>query len=299
MNHTTAPQNTARNLIAFPATARPLTLAIGQIVSYEDRANPMQKAVVIDLSDGRQTCVFEDGHKSQVRYTDCDGSCGWRKHSEILSAEEMEAFLTRAATAKQTKIEEAASAKIEAEKEHAEQTAKLIAEFQMLERQGGKYRGQVLAARNIRKLLKLNFPGMKFEVTSQSYSGGNSVSVHWENGPTTAEVEKITGKFQAGSFDGMEDIYRYESSAFTDLFGEAKYVQEQRHVTDDKLREIADEMGYAGTPVVHGDIQGQDYHTNEAFRRRWYSRSFYTAPSTKERASKAVTSPVHAPVLCW
>lgn len=95
--------------------------------------------------------------------------------------------------------------------------------------QGG-YSTAKLGAKNIRTELKKAFPGIKFSVTSETYSGGDSIDIGWTLGPTTAEVEKITGKYQEGHFDGMEDIYNTDrENVFAPLFGGAKYVSENRH----------------------------------------------------------------------
>ncbi len=63
------------------------------------------------------------------------------------------------------------------------------------------------AATFIRHELKIYFPVIKFTVRSHNYSGGHSVNVGWENGPTTERVDKIIKKYQGGTFDGMTDCY--------------------------------------------------------------------------------------------
>ena len=63
------------------------------------------------------------------------------------------------------------------------------------------------ASEEIRKVLKIAFPGIKFSVKSSTYSGGDSVRISWENGPTMKQVEQYTKDFQYGNFNSMEDIY--------------------------------------------------------------------------------------------
>ena len=82
--------------------------------------------------------------------------------------------------------------------------------------------GRVIAAKNIRIELKTAFPGVKFSVTSESFSGGNAVDIRWEGWPSCDEVEKITKKYQHGYFDGMTDSYTYEKAG---KYGSAQYVQ--------------------------------------------------------------------------
>ena len=66
-------------------------------------------------------------------------------------------------------------------------------------------------AKLVRKALKGKFPGVKFSVRSSTYSGGASVSIGWTDGPTTAEVDAVTGIFAGASFDGMIDLKTYSS----------------------------------------------------------------------------------------
>jgi hypothetical protein len=88
------------------------------------------------------------------------------------------------------------------------------------------------AAKNLRIQLKRAFPGVKFQVKTERYSGGNSMNVRWIDGPTADQVEFIADKYSAGKFDGMTDCYNYEACAFTDAFGEAMYVFCSRENSD-------------------------------------------------------------------
>ncbi|WLZ51947.1 hypothetical protein QPR65_22705 (plasmid) [Enterobacter hormaechei] len=87
-----------------------------------------------------------------------------------------------------------------------------------------------LVAKNIRAELKKTFPGVKFSVKKHSY---DSVGITWTDGPTTAEVEAVTDKYEDGKFNSMEDIYEYNRSAFTDIFGGVKYVNTRREYSDE------------------------------------------------------------------
>lgn len=86
------------------------------------------------------------------------------------------------------------------------------------------------ATKNIKKELAQAFPGVKFSVRRRHYT---AIDIDWDNGPTTKEVEAITSKYQEGSFDGMTDCYEYsKDDSFTDLYGGARYVFENRHYAD-------------------------------------------------------------------
>lgn len=90
----------------------------------------------------------------------------------------------------------------------------------------------IAAAKNIRIELKAAFPGVKFSVKTSRYSMGNSIDINWTDGPTNDQVSAITCRYEAGSFDGMTDCYNYEHSAWTDAFGEGKYVHTRREYSD-------------------------------------------------------------------
>ena len=78
-------------------------------------------------------------------------------------------------------------------------------------------------AKAIRTELKINFPGVKFSVKSECFSGGNSVKVDWIDGPGKDKVNAITSKYQYGHFNAMEDMY--ENSNEKSELPQVKYVQ--------------------------------------------------------------------------
>lgn len=94
------------------------------------------------------------------------------------------------------------------------------------EKNKGKSSSHAGAAAAIKTELQKAFPGIKFSVTSDSYSMGDSVHIGWEDGPTTKEVEAISGKYQYGSFNSMEDLYEHTNSR--DDIPQTKYVSENR-----------------------------------------------------------------------
>jgi Large polyvalent protein associated domain 29 len=92
-------------------------------------------------------------------------------------------------------------------------------------------------AKLVRKALKTAFPGVKFSVRSSTYSGGASIRVGWTDGPTSKEVEAITGKFSGAGFDGMIDL---------------KYHKEHWLMPDGSV-EVARNEGTAGS---RGSVEG-------------------------------------------
>ncbi len=74
-----------------------------------------------------------------------------------------------------------------------------------------EYLSAVETAKFIRPLLKKHFPGVKFYVRSETYSGGCSVTVSWIDGPVTNKVEDVVKVLQGSGFDSMIDL-RYNRS---------------------------------------------------------------------------------------
>lgn len=85
-----------------------------------------------------------------------------------------------------------------------------------------------VAAENIRRELKRQFPTVKFSVRSEH----NSIRVCWNDGPTTDQVTELTQRHRHGSFDGMTDCYeRNHDATFADVFGGVSYVFDNRDST--------------------------------------------------------------------
>jgi len=61
-------------------------------------------------------------------------------------------------------------------------------------------------AKLVRAQLKKHFPGVKFSVRSQSYSGGASIDISWTDGPATRLVDPVARQFRGAAFDGMIDL---------------------------------------------------------------------------------------------
>lgn len=121
-----------------------------------------------------------------------------------------------------------------------EAKARFEAEFPDRVPDDAKMSRQARAAKNMRMQLKGAFPGVKFSIKSRSFAGGDSVDVSWVLGPTTGEVDAIIGRYEPGSFNGMEDIYEYDRdavrSAFRAVMGATKYAHSQREIPQE-LRE--------------------------------------------------------------
>ena len=114
----------------------------------------------------------------------------------------------------------------------ASKAQKLRAQFPHLVPANSGGSSYVIAAKNMRIELKRAFSGVKFSVRSRSFSMGDAIDVRWTDGPTSKQVNAIIHKYSGGSFNGMDDSYTYESTAWTDAFGDSKYVHAQREFSD-------------------------------------------------------------------
>ena len=210
------------------------------IVYSGDRANRSGTGAITAIEPGpmrgwKITVTLEDGRQlpcDPYSFDDHPGSrckTNFKRHGAPYLAQ-LEA--TRLlATANRKAAEQAAADAA------ARQRRELPAQWPQLKTydQAGKLYGCTLAAANIRILLKQNFPGVKFSVKSSSYSGGNSISIKWTDGPNAADVDAIANQFSAGSFNGMEDIYEYSRSVFGELFGSSKYIFSERSISNNFL----------------------------------------------------------------
>jgi hypothetical protein len=166
--------------------------------------------------------VFDHGTESR-RLPECIlRGVQWRIYEEIATPQEIADMLFFAATEDVRKRKEAD----EASRKFAEEVASLKVDpkYAKLTQAGENHGGGKLVATNLRIELKKAFPGVKFSIRSDY----NSVRIAWTDGPTTDHVKAITGKYEGGHFDGMDDSYHHSRSPFTSVFGSAKYIFENR-----------------------------------------------------------------------
>ena len=88
--------------------------------------------------------------------------------------------------------------------------------------------GGVAAAKNIRLVLKNQFPGVRFKVTSD-YS---SVNVRWIDGPTCGAVDDALSPFDIGHSDSQSDYFYTERTRFSEKFGGVQYLFTRRELSD-------------------------------------------------------------------
>lgn len=120
----------------------------------------------------------------------------------------------------------------------------------------------IAASKNIKIELALAFPGIKFSIKTRRFSGGDAIDVSWTDGPTSKQVDEIIDRYSAGSFDGMQDLYEYSRNAWTDAFGDGKYVHSRREMSDAAIgRAIRLLRSKFGAEKVGDDVTVEAYRS--------------------------------------
>lgn len=131
-------------------------------------------------------------------------------------------------------------------------------------------------AKAIKQELKQLFPTVKFSVKSSTYSGGSSVDVDWEDGPTITQVLFVLDKYEYGKFNSMEDMY--ESNNRREDIPQVKYVMEHRTMSQKTREELIAYVAqnYAGAQGCgyHDYIKEQREYFNTLVHREFYKKSF-------------------------
>jgi hypothetical protein len=184
-------------------------------------------------ADFRIVFTGEHAHLSTVPESIVLGSCQWSIEEGIADADEIKLALNAAET-KWLANETEQSRKSQERATKRAALPKLYPWLETVQQQRGNgtrtKSSHALGAANLKTELAREFPGVKFSVKSESYSGGDAIRVHWNFGPTSDEVAKFTDKYSEGHFDGMTDSYDYNhDNVWPDVFGGAKYVTESRH----------------------------------------------------------------------
>ena len=170
--------------------------------------------VIVALEDGRKLHPFaqqiEPANASRARFSVIEG--------ELATPEEIAALITGCAIAK-AQAESTRTASAEA---FTAAVVHMKTDSQYSHLTQGQ--GPGVAAKNIRAELKKAFPKVKFSVRKSSYDAIN-VTIPKGAGIECKEIEKaVTDKYEAGHFNGMEDIYEYSRTPWNEVFGSVKYV---------------------------------------------------------------------------
>lgn len=156
---------------------------------------------------------------------------------------------------------------VELEKAIARQQENLAYKAKQREKNKGNLTDTAATAKVIKAHLKKEFPSVKFSVTSETFSMGNSVHIKWTDGPLQEAVERITNQYRYGRFNAMED-YAYTVDIDEEKLGcsGAKYISCRRQLSSElkaQIQEVLDRdfFGY------HGEGQYAPFQWTEAEKR--------------------------------
>jgi len=130
--------------------------------------------------------------------------------------------------------------------EEAKKNAEAREEYnkEIKEKRGTRLSEAAQTAKNIKNILIKKYPEIKFSVTSENFSMGNSVNVSWMDGMPESDIEGFLSQFQYGHFDGMTDCYEYSNSRD---FSQAKFVSSNRTISKEKqniiIQQLSELMG--------------------------------------------------------
>ena len=114
--------------------------------------------------------------------------------------------------------------------------------------------GAALTANVIKKKLTALYPKVKFSVTSDTFSMGNSVDIRWTDGPTSDVINAITTQYQYGNFNSMNDSYDYTGIDPALGCDGAKYVHCHRRVSRERQLQIATKA-----TEIYGKLDPNDF----------------------------------------
>lgn len=134
----------------------------------------------------------------------------------------------------------------------------------------------------IKKELTAAFKGIKFSVRYSSFAGGDSVDISWSFGPTVKEVEAISNKYQAGTFNGMTDSYEYAREGKAEFT--AKYVQTSRTFSNefklDAAAAFCEKVGIETQRNLLHTVTFGGVYVSQIIHRILYNTSFKTSNPT-------------------
>lgn len=139
--------------------------------------------------------------------------------------------------------------------------------------------GAALTAKVIKQRLKKLYPLVKFSVTSDTFSMGDSVDIRWTDGPLQDAVNAITKQYQHGNFNSMEDMYEYENIDESLGCDGAKYVFCHRSISDERRTALI-----AKANEYFGQLDPSDHHTYQR-RLAKTEEMFFDYPETEANPS--------------
>ena len=96
------------------------------------------------------------------------------------------------------------------------------------------------SAKLLKQALRAAFPGVTFSVRLSRGTGYGNCYVNWTDGPTVAQVEQITSRFEGEGFDGMTDCSYSKDTVLADGRDSGlRLILEERRLSPAFARELA------------------------------------------------------------
>ena len=238
-------------------------------VIYDDNMNAVEICYgdPNDISENNLDRYFSPFHKVSTTtkpITEMFGIGFYYDETQVVSDEVIEKSLKRANALKEL----AQKVKERKAKEKEETRARLLAEYTYLER--NEKDDHNIVGKNIRTELKRNFPGVKFSVRYDSFSGGDDFTIRWDDGPTQEQVHNIVSKYGNMHPDtySQGDYWDYVPSVFNELFGGVGYVNTDRNLTEkavEAMRKKYPDLTEENKTTYHFEEEGVNRYANEHF----------------------------------
>ena len=94
--------------------------------------------------------------------------------------------------------------------------------------------------RNVLAVLKHEFPGVKFRVTTRNGSTSDSISVEYTDGPAENKVTKVVEQFETTQYNAYEDYHESVSTPASVVCGGFDYVFVHRNTSKDVCEFVHD-----------------------------------------------------------
>lgn len=234
---------------------------------------------LIRTPSGRAITADAQGY-DYMRYT------GLLPHYRVSMKADCDKVSERLRIAREQAEEERIKKEEETTRLRNEEKARIEKEYSFLTVTTDKY-DQKTAANNLRTLLKVKFPAIKFSVKKYHY---NSYTVSWEDGPTEQQISEITHLFKDEGWEGMTDSSYSINTPFNQRYGCIGYISTSRNISDavrsQELELLNKELGK--------EYQMEDYVVEKEntvstlIYQRTYKKDY--SPQIKEEAKSVKTN---------
>lgn len=132
-------------------------------------------------------------------------------------------------------------------------------------RQDWNWKDSTEVAKIVRKIVKENWPTVKFSVRTHKYAGGASIDVRWLDGPTAEQMDREIKHLQAVSHIDITDYAHHTTSTHEGetFHSGAHYIFAERKVSKELMewaaRKMATRLGLPVLNILESDYDQQGY----------------------------------------